>query len=86
MTVEKAKLIIESRNGRPEEDDWELAEAAAVLLAAVRSVESLCEGEIAASLGVITDRDFHDCSEVEKRARVVKATASAVVKILRQSA
>lgn len=38
MTIEEALAVVASRNGRPREDDWELAEAATVLANAMASV------------------------------------------------
>ena len=38
MTTEEAILIAIERNGRPREDDWELAEAAKVLTSAVAQI------------------------------------------------
>lgn len=83
MTIGEAKRIVASRDGKPREDDWDLARAADLLLKKVVDIEEYCLGEIAAASRVIQqDRETEDASEVDKRARAVRAQLRQVEKII----
>lgn len=83
MTVGEATRIATARNGKPLEDDWELAMAAAVMFEALAGVAEFCRSEIAAAQRMIhEDRNLGDCDGVEMRARAVRATLRQVEKII----
>lgn len=83
MTIGEAKRIVAMRGGKPREDDWDLARAADLLLRTVVEVEEFCLSEIAAATRVIQpDRGLEDASEVDKRARAMRASMQAIEKII----